>query len=51
VGIGPILKANGKWLFSKRILYNEGVAAWIAPAKNPAWQECSFKPKRRHELR
>jgi hypothetical protein len=32
-----MVKVNGQWLFSKRIIYNEGVAAWIAPAKNPAW--------------
>ena len=32
-----MVKVNGKWLFSKRVIYNEGVAAWIAPAKNPAW--------------
>jgi hypothetical protein len=32
-----MVKVNGKWLFSKRIIYNEGVAAWIAPAKNPSW--------------
>jgi ketosteroid isomerase-like protein len=32
-----MIKVNGKWLFSKRVIYNEGVAEWIAPAKNPAW--------------
>jgi hypothetical protein len=32
-----MVKVNGKWLFSKRIIYNEGVAEWIAPAKNAAW--------------
>jgi hypothetical protein len=32
-----MVKVNGKWLFSKRVIYNEGVAEWIAPAKNPAW--------------
>jgi hypothetical protein len=32
-----MVKVNGKWLFSKRTIYNEGVAEWIAPAKNPAW--------------
>jgi hypothetical protein len=32
-----MVKVNGKWLFSKRVIYNEGVAEWIAPAKNAAW--------------
>ncbi len=32
-----MVKVNGKWLFSKRVIYNEGVAEWIAPDKNPAW--------------
>ncbi len=32
-----MVKVNGKWLFSKRIIYNEGVAEWIGPAKNPCW--------------
>jgi len=32
-----LVKVNGKWLFSKRVIYNESVAAWIAPAKNPCW--------------
>jgi hypothetical protein len=32
-----MVKVNGKWLFSKRAIYNEGVAEWIAPAKNPCW--------------
>jgi hypothetical protein len=31
------VKVNGKWLFSKRVIYNEGVAAWIASSKNPCW--------------
>jgi hypothetical protein len=32
-----MVKVNGKWLFSKRVIYNEAVAEWIAPAKNAAW--------------
>jgi hypothetical protein len=32
-----LAKVNGQWLFSKRVIYNESVAKWIAPAKNPAW--------------
>ena len=32
-----LVKVNGQWLFSKRVIYNEGVAAWIAPSKNPSW--------------
>ncbi|MBN1568083.1 MAG: nuclear transport factor 2 family protein [Acidobacteria bacterium] len=32
-----MVKVNGQWLFSKRVIYNEGVAEWIAPAKNPCW--------------
>lgn len=32
-----MVKVNGKWLFSKRKIYNEGVEKWIAPSKNPAW--------------
>lgn len=32
-----MVKVNGKWLFSKRKIYNEGVEKWIAPPKNPAW--------------
>jgi hypothetical protein len=32
-----LVKVNGQWLFSKRVIYNEGVAEWIAPAKNPCW--------------
>ena len=32
-----LVKVNGKWLFSKRVIYNESVAQWIAPSKNPAW--------------
>lgn len=32
-----MVKVNGKWLFSKRVIYNEGVAEWIGPDKNPSW--------------
>jgi hypothetical protein len=32
-----MVKVNGKWLFSKRKIYNEGVEKWIAPTKNPSW--------------
>jgi len=32
-----MVKVNGKWLFSKRKIYNEQVAAWIAKGDNPAW--------------
>ena len=32
-----MVKVNGQWLFSKRVIYNEGVKNWIGPTKNPAW--------------
>jgi ketosteroid isomerase-like protein len=32
-----MVKVDGRWLFSKRTIYNEQVADWIAPAENPAW--------------
>ncbi len=32
-----MVKVNGQWLFSKRVIYNESVAEWIGPAKNPCW--------------
>ena len=32
-----MVKVNGQWLFSKRVIYNEGVKTWIGPVKNPAW--------------
>src|SRR5512145_1004650 len=32
-----MVKVNGQWLFSKRIIYNEGIKKWIGPIKNPAW--------------
>jgi hypothetical protein len=30
-------KVNGKWLFTKRRIYNEGVEKWAAKPGNPAW--------------
>ena len=32
-----LVKVGGKWLFSRRKIYNEQVAAWAAKQKNPAW--------------
>jgi ketosteroid isomerase-like protein len=32
-----MVKVKGQWLFSKRVIYNEGVKTWIGPTKNPAW--------------
>jgi ketosteroid isomerase-like protein len=32
-----LVKVDGQWLFSKRVIYNESVAKWIAPSKNPCW--------------
>ena len=32
-----MIKVNGKWLFSKRKIYNEQVDKWAATGKNPAW--------------
>ncbi len=32
-----LVKVNGQWLFSKRVIYNEQVAQWIGPEKNPCW--------------
>ncbi|MDI9613011.1 MAG: nuclear transport factor 2 family protein [Acidobacteriota bacterium] len=33
-----MVKVNGQWLFSKRVIYNEQVADWISPGGNPkAW--------------
>lgn len=32
-----LVKVNGQWLFSKRVIYNENNAEWTAPAKNPSW--------------
>jgi ketosteroid isomerase-like protein len=34
--VDEMVKVNGKWLFSKRRIYNEQVAEWAAPAGNPA---------------
>ena len=30
-------KVDGKWLFSKRVIYNEQMAEWIGSKKNPCW--------------
>jgi hypothetical protein len=32
-----MVKVNGEWLFSERIIYNEQVAEWIGSSENPAW--------------
>lgn len=32
-----IVRVNGKWLFSKRKIYNEQVSKWSAPDNNPCW--------------
>ncbi|MBN2274650.1 MAG: nuclear transport factor 2 family protein [Bacteroidales bacterium] len=32
-----IVKVNGKWLFSRRKIFNEQVAKWAATAENPCW--------------
>ena len=32
-----MVKVNGEWLFSKRVIYNEQMADWIGPTKNPCW--------------
>jgi hypothetical protein len=32
-----IVKVDGKWLFARRRIYNEGNEAWAAPPGNPAW--------------
>jgi len=32
-----MVKVNGKWLFSKRKIYNEQVKDWIYTGANPAW--------------
>jgi hypothetical protein len=32
-----LVKVDGEWLFARRRIYNEGNAAWAAPAGNPAW--------------
>jgi hypothetical protein len=34
-----MVKVNGKWLFTKRKIYNEGRDEWAYKGgKNPAWQ-------------
>lgn len=32
-----MVKVDGQWLFSKRVIYNEQMAEWIGPAENPCW--------------
>ena len=32
-----MVKVDGQWLFSKRKIFNEGVAEWSAPEGNPCW--------------
>ncbi len=32
-----MVKVNGQWLFSKRVIYNEQRAEWIGPTENPCW--------------
>jgi len=32
-----MVRVDGKWLFSKRKIYNEQVAQWAAKGKNPCW--------------
>jgi uncharacterized protein (TIGR02246 family) len=32
-----MVKVDGKWLFSKRKIYNEQVADWASKGGNPAW--------------
>jgi hypothetical protein len=32
-----LMKVNGRWLFSKRKIYNEEVKDWIYKGGNPAW--------------
>ena len=32
-----MVKVNGRWLFSKRKIYNEQVDKWAAKGNNPAW--------------
>jgi ketosteroid isomerase-like protein len=32
-----MVKVDGQWLFSKRVIYNEQVADWIGSRENPAW--------------
>jgi hypothetical protein len=32
-----LVKVDGQWLFSKRVIYNEQVAEWIGASENPCW--------------
>lgn len=32
-----LVKVDGRWLFKRRRIYNEGNEAWAAPPGNPAW--------------
>jgi len=32
-----LVKVNGQWLFSKRVIYNEQMAEWIGSTENPSW--------------
>ena len=32
-----MVKVDGQWLFSKRVIYNEQVKEWIGSDQNPAW--------------
>lgn len=32
-----MVKVDGQWLFSKRVIYNEQMAEWIGSTENPCW--------------
>ena len=32
-----MVKVDGQWLFSKRVIYNEQMAEWIGSTENPSW--------------
>ena len=32
-----MVKVDGQWLFSKRVIYNEQMADWIGSTENPSW--------------
>ena len=32
-----MVKVDGQWLFSKRVIYNEQVKDWAGKSENPAW--------------
>ena len=32
-----MVKVDGEWLFSERVIYNEQVKEWIGSSENPAW--------------